>query len=310
MAISDVVTPDLIILGAQKSASTFITDALQEHPKICIESDECAIFEDPDFELFDKNFFKNMHCVTSRPQKSGLFGIKRPSYIGRPEVPSRIKKYCPNAKLIAILRNPVDRAISAYFHYVNYGFLPLQNPNEGLRKILYDNNFRNKYKRSYEVLEYGLYGKYLSLYKSDELLHKMLVLFHDDITNNSRLELSKIFKYLEVDDISDKVDIENRPQQVVYNIYRLFFLRLRNPFMFEYNRDKTRIYVKKNKIGRVFSSVIFHLDKMLISKIFVKKFKVSNEIRNEIYKFYKEDIERLEELVKVELPRKWKSYIT
>jgi len=103
--------PDYIIIGAHKSASTFVHKCLMEHPDIYMPKDEIPFFEIPDYESSSlselEKYFKG--------RKEKRFGIKRPSYIGKPEVPARISNDLPDAKLIAVLRDPVDRAVSSYY---------------------------------------------------------------------------------------------------------------------------------------------------------------------------------------------------
>lgn len=46
-------------------------------------------------------------------------------YLSSTEAPERIHKYIPNARLIAVLRQPADRAFSSYMHFARNGFVPV-----------------------------------------------------------------------------------------------------------------------------------------------------------------------------------------
>ena len=94
--------PDFVIIGAQKSASSFMQLCLADHPDIYIPEGETPFFESPDYEQGDIHEIEEL--FEGRSEK--CLGIKRPNYIGKAEVPNRILKHLPNAKLIAILRNP------------------------------------------------------------------------------------------------------------------------------------------------------------------------------------------------------------
>lgn len=61
-----------------------------------------------------------------------LCGIKRPDYLSLPERPQRINEHSPEAKLIVVLKNPIQRAVSAYYHYISNRYLRAVEPNEGL----------------------------------------------------------------------------------------------------------------------------------------------------------------------------------
>ena len=121
--------PNFVIIGAQKSASTFLQVCLSEHPDVFMPPGETPFFESPDYENSD---ISRLESLFNNRSESKL-GIKRPSYIGKPEVPKRIEYHLPDAKLIAVLRNPIDRAVSAYFHYINNGFIPCINLEKGAR---------------------------------------------------------------------------------------------------------------------------------------------------------------------------------
>ena len=80
--------PNFIVVGAQKSASTFVQVCLAEHPDIFMPSTEIPFFVSPDYEQKSINNLK--HFFIGRTEK--MLGIKRPDYIGKPEVPERIRK--------------------------------------------------------------------------------------------------------------------------------------------------------------------------------------------------------------------------
>ena len=54
-------------------------------------------------------------------RRSGVVGEASPSYLFHPLVPERVARMLPNARLIALLRNPIDRAFSHYQHEVALG---------------------------------------------------------------------------------------------------------------------------------------------------------------------------------------------
>jgi hypothetical protein len=129
--------PNFVIIGAQKSASTFLQVCLSDHPNVFLPNGETPFFESPDYE--QSNVSDLERIFEKRSEKR--IGIKRPNYIGKPEVPKRIEFHLPHAKLIAVLRNPIDRAISAYYHNINYGFIPPINVENGIRKIITQPSF-------------------------------------------------------------------------------------------------------------------------------------------------------------------------
>jgi hypothetical protein len=284
--------PDFLIIGAQKSASTFIHLALSEHPDIFIPEDEIPHFESPDYQQKSSDDLSMLFKDTS----ATCLGIRRPSYIGLPEVPARIEKDLPNAKLIAVLRDPTERAISAYFHNINYGFIPPLAPEIGLQQLLRKTGIFHEYKRSQEVLEFGLYHKYLKQYSSFSSKDNLLILFHEDIKNDPLKAIHKAYQFLEVDPYYAPHCIKRKPQQVIYNLTRLKVLSLRNHVYYHYNETNTRLFPKsRNPIRRLIMENINLLDQWVLSKLLPnQKIKLSTQLRQDLSDFYKNDRLELE----------------
>jgi hypothetical protein len=109
--------PDYIIAGAQKSGTTSLWAYLSEHPDV-----EPPMTKEMSF--FDVNFHRGgdwyrMHFPLSGPpgedgRPHTLTGESTAYYMFHPLAPARIAQVAPQAKIILLLRNPVDRAFSHY----------------------------------------------------------------------------------------------------------------------------------------------------------------------------------------------------
>ncbi|OKP70728.1 heparan sulfate glucosamine 3-O-sulfotransferase [Ensifer adhaerens] len=106
MQLSDI---DFLIIGAAKSATTWLQQSLQQNPSVYMP--------DPELHFFSRNFEKGdgwyLGQFSPKPGQS-IVGEKSNSYLDEPEAAARIRKALPRARLIAQLRNPVDRAYSDY----------------------------------------------------------------------------------------------------------------------------------------------------------------------------------------------------
>src|SRR5690349_7622089 len=145
---------ELVVVGAQKGGSTYLAALLGDHPDIYVCPDEVPYFEDP---YFGKSKRKELERALAPAHEGQKRGIHRPDYLAHPEVPDRIMAEAPNAGIVAVLRDPVDRAISAYFWYVQFGLLPLVGIDEGMNRLL-DGWTNPRYPHASEVLDYGDYG--------------------------------------------------------------------------------------------------------------------------------------------------------
>lgn len=296
-------TPTFIVIGAQKSASTFIQKCLADHPEIYMPNGETPFFESPDYENGD---FANFEKIFKNRTEKCL-GIKRPNYIGKMEVPGRIEKHLPESKLIAILRNPIDRAISAYFHNINYGFVPPFDLEDGMRKLISDPSYSKDYLRSPEIIEFGMYYKHLTEYKHFLKNNNLLVFLHEDIVSKPLESIRKSYEFLDVERDFTPKSLKSTPQKVIYNVKRLKFIRNRNSYMYDYNEDITRLSIKnKSIIDKIIAGSITMIDQKILSLFYPNvKPKVDPELRRDLYKIYADDIDLLEGLIDRDLSS-WK----
>jgi hypothetical protein len=110
--------PDFLVLGAQKAGTTALYAYLRRHPEITGPSWKEVSFFDRHYargEAWYRGNFPN------RLRARGLVGEASPSYLFHPLAPERVRELLPEARLIALVRNPVDRAFSHYQHEVALG---------------------------------------------------------------------------------------------------------------------------------------------------------------------------------------------
>jgi len=108
--------PDFLILGAQKAGTTALYAYLRRHPEIT-----GPVYKEVSF--FDRHYVHGERWYRAHLpiRHGGIAGEASPSYLFHPLAPERVARMLPDARLIAILRNPVDRAFSQYQHEVALG---------------------------------------------------------------------------------------------------------------------------------------------------------------------------------------------
>lgn len=109
--------PDFIIMGTQKGGTTFLFHHLCQHPGVLEPQDkELHFFNQRAHENIDnyKHHFPSKIRTFFNPRL--ISGEATPDYMIYPQVPELIHKHMPNAKLILLLKNPIDRAFSHYKH--------------------------------------------------------------------------------------------------------------------------------------------------------------------------------------------------
>jgi len=120
--------PDFVIIGTQKAATTSLMRYLKEHPDVVTEPGvgEVHFFDNhwDRGEQFYRSFFPTQAHIDrqhARTSRVTLTGEKTPYYMMHPLVPERARQTIPGARLIAILRNPVDRAAAQHRMNFNAG---------------------------------------------------------------------------------------------------------------------------------------------------------------------------------------------
>lgn len=215
------VLPKFIILGAQKAGTTSLDAYLRQHPQIMMSSTK-------EIHFFDLNYSKQLKWYKSFfPKKKNLkqnqiCGEASPYYLVHPLVPNRIKKTMPNdIKMIIMLRDPIDRAISHYFHEVRRGRETLtimeafkqenKRTSNELKKILENKNYNSRNHQSYSYIERGLYLKQIQRYYELFNKNQVLILSSEELFKNPKKSMHKVYRFLE---INDNNDINYTPKNV------------------------------------------------------------------------------------------------
>ena len=115
--------PDFLVLGAQKAGTTALYEYLRRHPQISGPSWKEVSFFDRHWARGESWYRGNFPNVARTRGKH--VGEASPSYVFHPLAPRRVQEVVPEARLIVLVRNPVDRALSQYNHEVALGREPL-----------------------------------------------------------------------------------------------------------------------------------------------------------------------------------------
>ena len=110
--------PDFLIIAPQKSGTTALYQYLVQHPSIYPASLKEIFFFDLNYD-FGLDWYKSHFPVL--PEIRYLTGEASPTYFNNLQAPERIAESFPNVKLIFLIRDPVDRAISDYYMKVRNG---------------------------------------------------------------------------------------------------------------------------------------------------------------------------------------------
>ena len=126
--------PDFLIIGAQKSGTTFLMSALNQSPCILPPALKEVHYFDTNFrkgERWYRGLLPSRREMADSEAATGvpaITGEASPFYMYYPHAATRAHELVPHAKIIAVLRDPTDRAISHYYHSRAWGFetLPIE----------------------------------------------------------------------------------------------------------------------------------------------------------------------------------------
>ena len=194
---SKAILPNTFLIGVQKAGTTTLDDWLAQHPQIyCYESLK-------DVLLFAR--FNSTDEILQRMQKEPAPYKGEPvvlqsavNYIFYPQYLQQLAQMQPNAKLLLILRNPVDRAVSSYGYFTKM----LRETRSMEEALVYTPSANTDFSRDnsdFTYIEHGLYARQirncLQYFSKDQLL----VLDYDELAKNPKVLLQQIYTFLGID---------------------------------------------------------------------------------------------------------------
>lgn len=113
--------PDFLIIGAQKAGTSALYDMLSRHPQIVpSKTKEVHYFDGLSISYGDTAAYAEHFPAFPDLQPEQLTFEASPSYLVHPQCAARIYEFSPTIRLIAVLRDPVERAYSAWNMYRNF----------------------------------------------------------------------------------------------------------------------------------------------------------------------------------------------
>jgi len=194
------ILPSFIIIGAKKCGTTSLFHYLSEHPDIGEPTWKEISYFNIHFakgKLWYKSFFP-ISLPKSEPQDL-ITGEATASYICHPQAPQRIAETLPEVKLIALLRNPVDRAFSHYHHTKRIGREDLDFEEAIAQEKSRVKQLENKNQAyNYTYLSSGLYAEQLKNWLNLFDRQQLLILKSEDFFDHPEAIFQQVLNFLEL----------------------------------------------------------------------------------------------------------------
>jgi len=293
--------PNFLIVGAAKSGTTSLYHYLKQHPEIYMSSIKEPKFITSQFLTFpfkgigDENIEKNV--IRSFREYCNLFKyVSNEKLIGEASADNLyyyekainyIRKYLQQLKIIIIIRNPMDRAFSAFWHLKRNNRESLSFE-EGIRKE--KKRKENNWEFIWFYTEVGFYYNQVKAYLDN--FNQVKIYLFDDLKKDGLGLVKDIYKFLGVDtsftpDISIKYNVSGIPK---------------NKFIHKFLKEPN---ILKNAVAP-FAKTLISKEKRrkIIEKIRMRnlqKHQMKPETREYLKNLYREDILKLQDLIKRDL---------
>lgn len=204
--------PDFLVIGAQKSGTSSLNKYLNQHPQLFSSSikNEIHFFDSGIHTLKRDNYERgeawyraHFPLQLSISKESRVFETT-PLYLFHPLAPERIFKLIPDIKLIALLRNPTERAISHYFMLKRKDREPMsmleafQQEETRQEELLSHLGSRKTLLTDYSYKARGCYAAQIANYYKFFPKDHILLLKSEDFFNDSMDTLKQVFNFVDV----------------------------------------------------------------------------------------------------------------
>lgn len=196
--------PSFVIGGVQKGGTTILYSFLKMHPQI-IEPGykEAHFFDTENYKKGKREYVKNFFLPYKYNYGQITFDAT-PDYVYYPWVPERISSYYPNMQFIFVLRDPVERAFSAWnMHHTLFKekkvYRHLYDPRsfeEAIKNELAGDLNNNDV---YSYLNRGIYSEQLARYYSVFGRHNIMITTSDSLKKDTQVVLNKAIAFLGLD---------------------------------------------------------------------------------------------------------------
>jgi hypothetical protein len=301
--------PNFFIVGAQKAGTTSLYHYLNQHPQVYMSPIKEPFFFDHEMdskgEVVRREFtgHRQPPRFTNIEEYSALFegvrgekaiGEATPLYIYAPGTPERIERCVPGAKAIALLRNPADRAYSAFLYAVRMGVEPLTDFAQALREEPF--RLRNRWHYVFHYRSRGLYYQQLKRYYEVFGRERLGVWLYEDMREDPASVARSVFRFLEVDD-TFATDTSSRynPSGVPASGSARAAMRATDKAVW----GLRKFLAPTSSILRL----AFKMRRVVQSRVLTEPPPIDPELRAGLVEGYKEDILRLQELIGRDLSR-------
>lgn len=175
--------PDFLVIGAMKSATSTLHEQLARQPGIFMSTPkEPNFFSDDDVYARGIAWYESLFAAGAEAQLRGESSTHSTKLPTHPHALERIRKHVPDARLVYVMRHPIDRLVSHYVHEWTE------------RRI--DGSIDEAVERHPELVAYGCYAMQLRPYLESFGPARVLPVFFDRLRATPQAELERVCAFL------------------------------------------------------------------------------------------------------------------
>jgi hypothetical protein len=204
--------PDFLIIGAARAGTSSLYEYMRQHPDIWFSPVKEPMFfslegTKPDFRGPGDDREINRKSVTDVAAYQALFagagskkavGEASANYLYSEEAAARIKHYIPDARMIAVLRNPVERAYSSFLYMIRDRREQLRDFSQALEQE--NARIAGHWEHIWHYAHMGYYGQQLQRYYALFGKNRIRVYLNEEMKQDAPGLLKNVFSFIGVDD--------------------------------------------------------------------------------------------------------------
>lgn len=179
--------PDFILAGAPKAGTSSLWNYIRQHPDVFMPEDKELFFFD--FK-YDRGVEWYKQCFDGHADESAI-GEATVWYMRWQPVPERMHAVLPDVKLIFVLRNPIDRARSNFWHDFRDGQYPFS--------MSFSDFIRSPIRNNRTIMSSGYYHQHLKRFEQYFDRDQFLILLFEDVRQQPQNTLEQVYSFLDVD---------------------------------------------------------------------------------------------------------------
>lgn len=200
--------PDFVVVGAMKAGTTSLYLYLTKHPNVRAGYLKEAHFFNLHFSEGLGRYRSNFPRIRELRREGAITGEATPGYLNHPHVPRRMHSVLPEAKLIVLLRDPVDRAYSHYRHYRRVGREDLsfeealrreeERTRPDLDRMLRDETHPGRSFITHSYLQRGRYAEQLEAWNAYFSPEQLFLVLTEDLARDPGREYGHVLEFLQL----------------------------------------------------------------------------------------------------------------